>query len=202
MRWIDDDLLADLAALASRGIHDEDAMPFEVPWTRGSPREVAQSVLTYQWSARSRVGPDLLTLELGVLLDGRPVGIQSVAGESWAILHELETGSWLGREHQGNGIGRRMRALMLCVAFDVLGAQSVTSGAFADNAASNAVSRRTGYELDGQVRTVREGAAVTQNRYRMSRSRWEMVREVNLGILGHEVETAGVDALLAELEAS
>ena len=40
-----------------------------------SATEVARNVLGYQWAARSRVGPDELVLELGVLINGRPVGV-------------------------------------------------------------------------------------------------------------------------------
>ena len=157
LRWIDDDLLAELAELAGRGIHDPAAMPFAQPWTRGSATEVARNILSYQWSVRSRVGPEALTLELGVLVDGQPVGIQSVAGQHWSILRSLETGSWLGREFQGRGIGVRMRALILRLCFDGLAAEQITSTAFADNGASNAVSLRTGYEPDGHLRLVRDG---------------------------------------------
>lgn len=200
LRWVDDELAVDLALLAGRGVHTEDAMPFNYPWTRGTPREVAQSVLTFQWSARPRVGRDRLVLEWAVLVDGVPVGIQSASGENWSVLREVETGSWLGLEHQGRGIGRRMRALMLHVCFESLRADHVVSSAFSDNAASNAVSRRTGHEADGVQRVVRDGVAATQNRYRMDRERWAAVRAANLGIIGADVEVFGMAGLLAELE--
>lgn len=200
LRWMDDDLLVYLAELAGRGIHPDEAMPFNVPWTRGSADDVARSVLTYQWSARSRVSPTALTLELGVLVAGEPVGIQSLSGTNWSVLREVETGSWLGREHQGRGIGTRMRALMLHVCFAGLGADAVTSGAFADNPASNAVSRRTGYEFDGLQRVVREGVAASQNRYRLTRERWDAVRGANAELIGADVELHGLDELRASLE--
>lgn len=200
LRWIDDELAVDLGLLAGKGIHDEAAMPFNVPWTRGTEREVARSVLTFQWGIRPHVGPEKLVLELGVLLGGEPVGIQGVSGRDWSVLREVETGSWLGRAHQGQGIGRRMRALMLHFCFESLGAESVVSTAFTDNAASNAVSLRTGYVPDGVQRMVREGAAVTANRYRMDRARWAEVRAANAEILGADVEVEGLAALLASLE--
>ncbi|WP_428832872.1 GNAT family N-acetyltransferase [Microbacterium flavum] len=85
-----------------------------------------------------------------------PVGIQSASGDDWAVLREVETGSWLGHAHQGRGIGRRMRALMLTFCFEALKADSVVSTAFTDNVASNAVSLRTGYQVDGIQRVVRD----------------------------------------------
>lgn len=200
LRWIDDGLAIELAALAGKGVHDEDAMPFNYPWTRGTPREVARNVLKYQWENRSRVSAERLVLEFGVVVGGRAVGIQSASGENWPVLREVETGSWLGREHQGKGIGRRMRALMLHFCFESLRAHSVTSTAFLDNAASNAVSRRTGYEDDGLLRVVREGVPATQMRYRMDRARWLTMRTENLRLIGASVEVFGVEALLSDVE--
>lgn len=201
LRWIDDDLLVDLAELAGRGVHAESAMPFNFPWTRGSGREVAQRVLTYQWGARAHIGPERLVLELGVLLDGQAVGIQGAAGDQWGVVRQVETGSWLGREFQGRGIGTRMRVLMLHLCFEGLGAEHVTSSAFTDNSASNAISRRTGYQHDGQLCVVREGVAATQHRYRMSRQRWREVREADTALLGGPVEMAGLEPLLDQLSA-
>lgn len=89
---------------------------------------------------------------------------------------------------------------MLTFCFEALKAESVVSAAFTDNAASNAVSLRTGYQVDGVQRVVREGVAATQTRYRMNLARWAEVRTTNQEILGAEVEVMGVDALLADLE--
>jgi RimJ/RimL family protein N-acetyltransferase len=202
LRWIDDTLLVELAELAGRGVHDPSEMPFDVPWTRGDAHTVAQSVLAFQWAARSRVGADRFVLELGVLVDGVPVGIQGASGDHWTTLRELETGSWLGREHQGLGIGTRMRAVMLHLCFAALGAESVTSSAFVDNHASNGVSRRTGYKFDGVQRVVREGKATMQNRYRMTRQRWDAVRDANQQIIGTQVEVEGAESLLTQLVGS
>jgi len=67
-----------------------------------------------------------------VLERGVPVGIQSMSATQWASTRVAGTGSWLGREFQGRGIGTRMRALMLHLVFEGLGAREVTSDAFAD----------------------------------------------------------------------
>lgn len=200
LRWIDDDLLVTLAELAGRGVHPADAMPFRQPWTRGTPREVARRVREYQWAARAGLGAQKLTLELGVLWKGIPVGIQGASGEQWGVLREVETGSWLGREHQGRGIGTRMRALVLHFWFDGLGAEHVTSTAFEDNQASNAVSRKVGYETDGQARMVRDGEPAALVRYRMTRDRWLAVRDANAELLGAPVDMIGVAALRDQLD--
>lgn len=199
LRWIDDDLLVELADLAGRGIHDPDAMPFEHPWSRGSAEEVARRVLTYQWTLRGQVSPAEFVLELAVVHDGVVVGVQGLTARDWPVLGRVQTGSWLGREHQGRGIGTRMRALVLHLAFAGLGAREATSGAFADNPASNAVSQRLGYASDGALHVARDGVAVLHNRYVMSRERWEEVRRAHAAVLGGEPVLGGVDAFLTQI---
>lgn len=188
-----------LAELAGRGIHSPDAMPFEHPWTRGTADEVARSVLTYQWGQRGKVSPQGFVLEFAVLHDGVPVGIQGLTAKDWTVLRTVSSGSWLGREHQGRGIGTRMRALVLHLAFEGFGAVEATSGAFADNASSNAVSRRLGYEFDGAFMAAREGVAVSHNRYRMTRERWATQRDAHAALLGAPVELTGIDAVRTPL---
>jgi len=201
LRWIDDDLLVALSELAGRGIHDADAMPFEHPWSRGSADEVARSVLTYQWGVRNRISPAAFVLELAVVHDGVPVGVQGLTASDWSVLHRVQTGSWLGRAHQGRGIGTRMRMLALHFAFEGLGAREATSGAFADNGPSNAVSRRVGYEFDGAFDVAREGVAVPHNRFVMSRERWESLRSDHAARLGAPIELEAVDGFRSQLEA-
>ncbi|WP_341999656.1 GNAT family N-acetyltransferase [Microbacterium sp. LWH7-1.2] len=202
LRWIDDTVLVQLAELAGRGIHDPNAMPFEHPWSRGTADEVARSVLTFQWGMRSRIAQDAFVLELAVLENGEPVGVQGLTAGDWPVLRRVTTGSWLGREHQGRGIGTRMRMLALHLAFEGLGAREATSGAFVDNAPSNAVSRRVGYESDGAFHVAREGIPVLHNRFVMSRERWDSLRGEHATRLGDPVELRGVEGLRAQIEPS
>lgn len=196
LRWIDDQLLLELADVAGSGIHDPAVMPFEQPWTRGTPDEVARSVLAYQWNARAQISPARFVLELGVLFRGEPVGVQGLVADDWPVLRRVQTGSWLGSSHQGRGIGRRMRVLALQLIFAGLGAREATSGAFADNPASNAVSVRVGYEPNGTVQVVRDGTATPHHNYRMTRDRWASLAQQHAEMLGPApVEVAGADAL-------
>jgi len=135
-----------------------------------------------------------------VLVDGVPVGTQGAGGADWAVLRRAETGSWLGRGFQGRGIGTRMRALMLALLFEGLDARAVTSSAFADNPASNAVSRKLGYRDNGVSAVARDGAPVEQRRYLMTRDRWEQVRPDHLALLGGPVVLEGVAAVRAQIE--
>jgi RimJ/RimL family protein N-acetyltransferase len=199
LRWIDDDLMLELAALAARGVHAADAMPFEHPWTRGTPDDVARSVMTYQWNARTRVSPATFVLELGVIDAGVPVGVQGLVADDWSVLRRVQTGSWLGLDHQGRGVGRRMRLMALHLAFAGLGAREATTGAFADNPASNAVTRRLGYEPNGSVLVARDGEPALHHNYRMSHEQWQLRSVEHAAFLGAPVEMDGVDALRAFL---
>ncbi|GAA4832601.1 GNAT family protein [Luteimicrobium xylanilyticum] len=174
LRYLDDDLLFRLAEVAAQGVHAEDAMPFTTPWTRGTPLDVARSVVTYHWGGRGAVsGTGNTRLELAVLSAGEPVGIQGFFGTDVAITRTVETGSWLGLAYQGHGIGTRMRRLVLHLLFEGLGLDVAVTTAFADNAPSNGVTRRIGYEPNGVDVVAREGKPALSNRYRLTREAWE-----------------------------
>ena len=83
------------------------------------------------------------------------MGMQGLAAKHYLVTRSAETGSWLGRAHQGQGIGTAMRQAMCAFAFDHLDAAEVTSAAFLDNPASRAVSRKVGYRSNGVVRVQR-----------------------------------------------
>lgn len=172
LRYLSDDLLFQLATVAGQGIHAPDAMPFSRPWSRGTPVEVARSILRYQWDARARLAPEAWTLELAAVLDGRVIGVQSAFSTGFAVTRDLSTGSWLGTAFQGRGLGTRMRRMILTLAFDGLGARIARSDAFTDNPASRAVSRKLGYVADGDVTFARDGAPATSVRLRLDRQDW------------------------------
>ena len=174
LRYLDDEMLFRLAALAAQGVHAEDAMPFTTPWTRGTPLEVARSVMTYHWGGRGVVaGTGTTRLELAVVRAGEPVGIQGFFGTDVAVTRTVETGSWLGLRYQGRGIGTAMRRLVLHLLFEGLGMEAATTTAFADNPASNGVTGRIGYEPDGTDVVAREGKPAVSNRYRLTRAAWD-----------------------------
>jgi RimJ/RimL family protein N-acetyltransferase len=179
------ELLA-LAALAEAGVHDPQLQPFAVPWTDASPLERARSTLQYQWRQWAEWQPSKWAIELIVLVDGVVAGVQSMSARDFATLREVSTGSWLGQAFQGQGIGTEMRAAILHLAFAGLGAQSATSGAFTDNPASLAVSRKLGYADDGiELEVSRGGRAVTR-RLRLDRATWEATQTVPVTITGLE----------------
>ncbi|HEX4679749.1 MAG TPA: GNAT family N-acetyltransferase [Gaiellaceae bacterium] len=139
-----------LGELARRGIHDPAAMPFGVAWTDDSDRPgFVDEAIKHHESRIREWRPDDWCLNLIVFNRGRPAGVQSVRSERFGEQRTVDTGSWLGREFQGQGLGTEMRAAALYLAFEGLGATLATSGAIEGNPQSLGVSRKLGYEIVG-----------------------------------------------------
>jgi len=172
LRLPSDDELVGLMETARAGIHPPDEMPFGIAWTdKPSPRferEFAQ----HHWGARASWSPDRWDLHLAVFLDGTPIGAQTVHATEFPVMREVHTGSWIARPLQGRGYGKEVRTAALALAFDGLGAEAATSGAFLDNIQSNAVSRALGYEADGFSRLAPRGVVRDLQRWRMTREAW------------------------------
>ncbi|MFL5964628.1 MAG: GNAT family N-acetyltransferase [Gaiellaceae bacterium] len=139
-----------LGELAQGGIHDPATMPFGAPWTDNSDRPgfVDDAIEHHEASTRDWQ-PEDWSLGLIAFHRGRPIGVQSVRGKRFAERRTVDTGSWLGRELQGLGLGTEMRAAALYLAFEGLGATLATSGAIEGNPQSLGVSRKLGYEVVG-----------------------------------------------------
>jgi RimJ/RimL family protein N-acetyltransferase len=139
----------------------------------------------WAWGRRAESTPTGWWLQLGVVRDGVVVGLQDVGAEQFAVRREVRTGSWLGRAHQGRGTGYRMRLAVLSLAFDHLGARTAATEAWKDNDASDAVSRKVGYVVDGEEVGTTRGERREGWRYRLTAERWR--------VLGHPwVEVEGL----------
>jgi RimJ/RimL family protein N-acetyltransferase/ribosomal protein S18 acetylase RimI-like enzyme len=161
--------LRELYAVAAAGIHDPHRMPFAVPWTDDLDESSFLAFHEAQlWSNR----PESWDAVLAAFLDGRPVGAQSLRGERFAEMRRVDTGSWLGRTHQGHGLGTEMRAAALTLAFQGLGAEVATSGAIAGNPQSLGVSRKFGYEQVGSHTVAPRGTPVEHADLELHRSRF------------------------------
>jgi RimJ/RimL family protein N-acetyltransferase len=167
----DEEILA-LLDVAKAGIHPPDEMPFAVAWSTLPSPEFERGFLQYHWSCRGSWSPGHWELNLVTELDGEPIGSQSIGATDFAIHRTVATGSWLGREFQGRGFGKEMRAAVLAFAFDGIGARFADTGAFLDNPASNAVSRSLGYEENGRGSLAPNGVARETQRFRMTAEGW------------------------------
>jgi RimJ/RimL family protein N-acetyltransferase len=186
LRLPTDDELAALADVAMRGIHDPEMMPFLAPWTDRPPVEVGLSVVRYHWLNLGQWTPQRWELDLVVFFEGEPVGKQTMHGRDSAVTGQVGTGSWLGREFHGKGIGTEMRAAVLHLIFEGLGAEEAVSAAFDYNAPSIGVSKKLGYLPDGIERRVVRGQRATDTRMRLTRENWERHRTVPVEI--HNLE--------------
>lgn len=156
MRYVDDELAVELATLAANGIHDPGSMPFATPWSTLPSPELERQALQFHWRCRVETEVDTWTINFAVLVDGELVGTSGLmSGGNYSKLHQFETGSWLGRDHQGRGIGTEMRVATLQLGFVGFAAEWATTGAWHDNAASLGVTRRLGYTEQGHRRMVR-----------------------------------------------
>jgi RimJ/RimL family protein N-acetyltransferase len=163
MRGITDDDLLELATLAERGVHPAGEMPFLVPWTDAPAGELARNLAAYHWRMRAEFSVEAWSLELAIRYDGELVGTQGFRTRAYPVTRTGESGSWLGRAHQGRGIGTQMRRARCAFLFDHLDAVELTSGAFLDNPASLAVSRKVGYRPGGVRRLERRPGELALN---------------------------------------
>jgi RimJ/RimL family protein N-acetyltransferase len=164
LRPDDDAGVVELMTEACRGVHPPQEMPFGAEWTDAAPADMVRDGMAYHWAARAANGPQGWSVQFLVRLDGWVIGTQSLVGRNFAVTREVSTGSWIGLRWQGSGIGTEMRAAVLMLAFDHLGARTARSSAFTDNSRSHGVGRRLGYRPDGTQAWVRRGVAATQTR--------------------------------------
>ncbi len=155
LRPITDEVLPELISLAQSGIHAPELMPFYVPWTDAPAAELPLNYVQYHWGLRAAWRREHWNLEFAVEWDGRVVGCQGFFSEHYLVTRSGETGSWLGQQYHGRGIGTAMRRAICAFVFDDLDADQIVSAAFTDNPASNAVSRKVGYLPNGVVRKTR-----------------------------------------------
>lgn len=184
LRYPDDDLIMRSIALSLKGIHDPATMPFGMPWTDAKSPEFERSSLQHHWGNRVNHKPNDWHLNFTVLVDGEVVGQQGAVARNFGALRQAETGSWLGREHQGKGIGKEMRAGILHFLFVGLEAERAISGAWHDNASSMGVSKAIGYVENGEEYRMRRDTPDRLIRLLLTRDQWESQRRDDIEIVG------------------
>ena len=186
MRLPREDEFGVLIALIDQGIHDPATMPFSMPFTdTPMPRRGRESA-QFWWRQRAEWSAQKWSYSGAIFVDGRVVGVQGMQADHFAAVRSVETGSWLGRAFQGQGLGKEMRQAVLHLAFEGLGAEEAHSGAFYDNAASLATSRSVGYSENGEARATRRDKADRIIRVRMDRATWETRRRDDIEVIGLE----------------
>jgi RimJ/RimL family protein N-acetyltransferase len=183
-----DALLDELAEVVRAGKTHAEPAPYDDPisFYETDPDLRVAKWLRAIWRRRGTVEPDFWRLYLVVMVDGRPVGEQTLTGVNFAALGTCTTFSWLSTDERGRGLGREMRAAILQLAFDGLGAKEASSDAFVDNQGSNAISRGLGYTPNGSDWATRQGEPAQLNRWRLTRDDWEQRRRDDIQL--HSVE--------------
>lgn len=170
VRYVDDDLAIELAELAARGIHEPGWMPFSVPWTSFESPELERNSLRYFWRCRAETERGHWEVPLAVLVDGNVVGASGIGADDYPTMRQFESGSWLGREFQGRGLGKELRVATLTLGFVGFGAEFAMTGAWADNGPSLGVTRSLGYTETASPRRLRVDHPDRLLQFEMSRA--------------------------------
>lgn len=180
-----DDELVVLARLAGEGIHDPGWMPL-MGWTDQPSPQLERGVLYWHWQQRGNWMPTAWNYNPVAFVDGEVAGTQGMYANDFATLRTVETGSWLGRRFQGQGLGTEMRAAVLHLAFAGLGALEARSGFWHDNVPSRRVSEHLGYEPVGERWLLRRDVRDLQVDVRLRREVWEARRREDIDLVGLE----------------
>jgi RimJ/RimL family protein N-acetyltransferase len=186
LRYPDDELAVEVAALTAEPIHDPGSMPFSIPWTDGPAEHRPRSSLQHYWLRRGLWTADEWSCMMAVLVDGEVVGVQDINASHFATTKTFKTGSWLTQRVHGHGIGKEMRAAIIHLGFAGLGAERACTSAYHDNQSSLGVTRALGYEPNGESVELRRGKADTQLHFLMTREQWERRRRDDIEIEGLE----------------
>lgn len=164
---------ADLPRLADVVPADADPDPRLPAHGIADPR-LRRGAALYQayWQAWATWSATSWRLPFVVHVDGAVVGAAELEGEDFVRRRVVETGSWLVPEARGRGVGKEMRAALLHLAFDGLGALVAETAAWHDNGASLGVSRSLGYEPNGETLHVDGDRRDRMVRMRITRAAW------------------------------
>jgi len=186
LRGATDDLLERLVPIVRSGKASDDPPPYDDPfWAYESDPDVrVHKWLQGVWRGRGTVKPELWRLHFVVIVDGEPVGMQDLIGDQFDSFGTVETFSWLSSDARQRGIGTEMRSAVLHLAFEGLGAEEAHSEANANNAGSNGVSKRLGYEGNGTAWATCDGQPVLGQRWRIGRQTWAAQRRSDITMSG------------------
>ena len=188
LRPVRESEMADLSELIDGGIHDPATMPFLIPFTDAPNPQRAHDSYRFWMGCWAGWSVESWRLVLAAYSDGRCVGSQDLQATDFPTLRTVTTGSWLGLPHQGHGLGREMRAAVLQLAFEGLGAQRAATEAFEDNVASRRVTESLGYHRNGsEVVRRRDGRAMVLC-YVLERDDWEPRRRDDIALDGLSAE--------------
>jgi RimJ/RimL family protein N-acetyltransferase len=185
LHYVTDELGEQLAELAARGIHEPDTMPFSEPWTDVPPPELQRNTMRYLWRSRAETTSEHWHLNLAACnQNGVPIGLCSLDAERFPAQRTATTGSWIGRQFQGQGHGREMRQAALHLLFAGFNGEHATTRAWHDNLASLRVTRSLPYTEAGAAQEQRRDQTDTMLAFSMTRQRWQSIRRSDIELAG------------------
>ena len=173
------ELVVSTPTLTLRGMTEQDALalanlvPQDLEHDPCFPELTStQKSLRAYWQAQGQWSAQDWVLQLVVVVDGERVGLQALEGKDFAVRRTVDSYSWLVPSVRGQGVGKRMRAAVLELAFAHLGAEVAVSEAWEDNAASLGVSRSLGYRDNGIELHRRGSGPGRMQRLLLERAAW------------------------------
>jgi RimJ/RimL family protein N-acetyltransferase len=152
----------------------------------------ARNVLREVWRQRASLAVDDWHLPLAVIRNGQVLGMQALESELYLARRDVRTESYLDTGVRRDGVGTRMRAMVVEFAFTYLGALTMSSGYALGNDGSRRVSEKLGYLADGTYIDAHAGVRHVGHRLRLRRERWAAFRPGWLD----DLEVTGATALL------
>lgn len=186
LRAASDERLEALAPLVAAGKATADPPPWDDPsaFYEPDPDVRVNRWMQAVWRGRGTVRSDAWRLYFAAFVDDEPVGQQDLTGHDFNDFGTVESTSWVTTDRRGQGIGTEMRAAILHLAFEGLGAREAHSEGAIDNAGSNAVSERLGYERNGVAWATHQDKPVLGQRWRLTREDWLTGRRSDIELTG------------------
>jgi RimJ/RimL family protein N-acetyltransferase len=197
LRALTDERMEALAPLVAAGHATADPPPWDDPSPFYEPDPDTRVDLWMQavWRARGTVRSDAWRLNFAAFVDDEPVGQQDLTGHDFNDFGTVESTSWVSSDRRGEGIGSEMRAAILHLAFEGLGAREALSEGAIDNPGSNTVSERLRYSRNGVAWATHQGRPVLGQRWRLTRDDWSAGRRDDIELIGVVAcrRTLGID---------
>lgn len=179
MIWPPHGLVLTTPSLVLRGMTEADALALAEVQPDDLPQDPSLPTLSRAANVLQAYGAHVggwrvedWVLPFTVVHEGVPIGLQALEGKDFLVRRTVDSHSWLVGEARGRGLGKQMRAAVLTLAFEHLGATHAVTEAWDDNAASLGVSRALGYRDNGLDTRVRDGGLGFMQRLVLGRSEW------------------------------
>lgn len=153
----------------------------------------ARKLVSQQISFWSDITPESWKLDFGIYVDDELVGRQLVGAENFLLSKVVYSDSFVIPAWRNRGVGKKARAAMLALVFDVLGARAAMSTAMIVNEASEHVSRALGYIDNGFSCSVVGDKTFDDRNYIL----WEDIWKLKKG--QWQLSTVGVGGLLEKV---